>query len=246
MASVLGKVDEVPAGGMTAFEVDGARVGVANLEGKYYGFTDLCPHRGCSLVEGKLDASTITCPCHGSQFDVTSGALVRGPATSGIDTYELEVQGQELTLKLPEEAAANAGALAGVPFFAGLDAQTLENLEMFTFRRTFSPGDVIVEEGRTGNGLFIVLSGKVEVVKGLERGEPRTIATLTPGEPFGELSLLGDWPRNASVRAVVETECLGMDRWVFLAYLRRDAELAVRMLQVLAKRLADTSERLVE
>ncbi len=245
MSSVLGNAGEIAPGAIAAFDVEGARIDVANLDGKYFGFSDVCPHRGCSLADGELDGSTLTCPCHGSQFNVTNGALVRGPATVGIDTYELEVAGDELTLKIPEEASVS-GVLAGVPLFAGLESEALANLESFTFRRTFAPGTVIVEEDRTGNGLVVVLSGKVEVVKGLARGEPRAIATLGPGELFGELSLLGDWPRNASVRAVADTECAGIDRWVFLAYLRREPELSIRMLQVLAKRLADTSERVAD
>lgn len=245
MSSVLGKAEEIIPGSMAAFDIDGARIAVANLNGKYFGFNDICPHRGCSLVEGKLEGSTLICPCHGSQFDVTNGALLKGPATTGIDAYELEVVGNELTLKLPEEASGT-GLLAGVPLFAGLDSEALANLEALTFRRTFAPGEVVVEEGRTGNGLFVVLSGKVEVVKGLAHGDRRALATLGPGELFGELSLLGDWPRNASVRALTETECVGVDRWVFLAYLRRDQELTIRMLQVLAKRLANTSELLAE
>ncbi len=245
MSLVLGRVGDLAPGGMAVFDVEGARVTVANVDGKYFGFSDLCTHQGCSLASGKLDDRTLTCPCHDSQFDVTNGNVLRGPASTPIDIYELEVHDDELTLNIPEEAAPT-GALAGVDLFAGLDHNTLESLEAFTFRRTFAPGATIVEEGRTGNGLFVVLSGEVEVVKGLAAEQPRSIATLGRGEPFGELSLLGDWPRNASVRAVSETECLGMDRWVFLAYLRRDPELAIRMLQVLAKRLANTSERLVE
>jgi len=177
MSSVLGKAGEIPPDTMAAFDVAGARIGVANLNGKYFGFNDVCPHRGCALVEGKLEGSTLTCPCHGSQFDVTNGALLRGPATTGIDAYELEVAGDELALKLPEEAS-ETGFLAGVPLFAGLDSEALANLEAFTFRRTFASGQVIVEEGRTGNGLFVVLSGKVEVVKGLAQGNPRALAAL--------------------------------------------------------------------
>jgi nitrite reductase/ring-hydroxylating ferredoxin subunit len=136
--------------------------------------------------------------------------------------------------------------LAGVPLFAGLDQASLESLEAFTFRKTFDAGDLVVEEGRTGNGLYVVLSGKVEVVKGLGGPNPHVAAVLGPGEPFGEMALLGDWRRSASVRALEEVSCLGMDRWAFLAHLNREPQLAVRMLQMLAERLAQTNERLVE
>ena len=136
--------------------------------------------------------------------------------------------------------------LAGVPLFSGLDAATLEGLAPFTFTKAFGPGDVIVEEGRTGNGLYVVLSGQVEVVKGLHSGHPQTAAILGPGEPFGEMALLGEWKRSASVRAVDEAECLGMDRWVFLTHLNTEPQLAVKLIQLLAQRLAETSARLIE
>jgi nitrite reductase/ring-hydroxylating ferredoxin subunit len=142
------------------------------------------------------------------------------------------------------QAPSGPSPLAAVPLFSGLDQASLESLEAFTFRKMFGPGELIVEEGRTGNGLYVVLSGKVEVVKGLSGPNPHVAAVLGPGEPFG--ALLGDWKRSASVRAMEDVTCLGMDRWAFLAHLNREPQLAVRMLQMLAERLAQTNERLVE
>ena len=75
---------------------------------------------------------------------------------------------------------AAESVLAQVNLFAGLDEQSLESLEAFTFRRTLSEGEEIVEEGRTGNGLFIVLSGNVEVVKGLAGKSPQVLAPVSP------------------------------------------------------------------
>jgi CRP-like cAMP-binding protein len=141
-------------------------------------------------------------------------------------------------------AQQTAEVLAQVPLFAGLDEAAVEALSGFAFRKTFQPGEAIVEEGRTGNGLYIIVSGRVEVVKndGTERAQ--VLATLGPGEPFGELALLGEWKRTATVRAIDETDCLGMDRWVFLAHLRRQPEIAVKMLQFVAQRLVETDARL--
>jgi len=138
--------------------------------------------------------------------------------------------------------ALGGSALSRVPLFAGLEPSALEALEALTFQRVFPPGETIIEEGRTGNGLFVVLSGRVEVLK----GATQVIATLGPGEPFGEMALLGDWKRSASVRSVEETTCLGMDRWVFLAHLRREPELALGVIQFLAQRLADADARLLQ
>jgi CRP-like cAMP-binding protein len=139
-----------------------------------------------------------------------------------------------------------ADALRNVPLFAGLDEKALEALAGFTFRKTFEAGELIVEEGRTGNGLFIIVSGSAEVVKGLQTVQPRTVAKLGAGDPIGEMALLGEWPRSASVRVLEATECVGIDRWIFLDHLDKEPKLALRMLQILALRLAETNERLAE
>ncbi|TAJ19809.1 MAG: cyclic nucleotide-binding domain-containing protein [Dehalococcoidia bacterium] len=135
--------------------------------------------------------------------------------------------------------------LRGVPLFAGLDDTAIGVLAGFAFQKTFQPGEVIVEEGHTGNGLYVILSGRVEVVKSEGTDRAQSLATFGPGEPFGELALLGEWKRTATVRAIDETTCLGMDRWVFLAHMERQPALAVKMVQFLAQRLVDTDARLV-
>jgi CRP-like cAMP-binding protein len=139
-----------------------------------------------------------------------------------------------------------AEVLTQVPLFAGLDSKAIEAIAGFAFTRTFEPGDLIVEEGRTGNGLFILVSGSAEVIKGLKGGQPRHLATLAAGEPIGEMALIGEWPRTASVRALEKTECLGLDRWIFLEHLSKEPMLAIRLLQILALRLAETAEKLAE
>jgi CRP-like cAMP-binding protein len=146
----------------------------------------------------------------------------------------------------PSDHERSRSALASVPLFSSLEPEAIESLEAFTFRKRFEPGEIIVEEGRTGNGLYVVLSGKVEVVKGLDGPRPQTLAVFGPGEPFGEMALLADWKRSASVRAIDEVECLGMDRWAFLVHLNREPQLAIKMVQMLAQRLAETNERLAE
>ena len=90
----------------------------------------------------------------------------------------------------------------------------------------------------------LILSGRAEVVKSDGSDRASLLATLGVGEPFGELALLGEWKRTATVRAIEETTCLGMDRWVFLAHLQRQPAMAVKMLQFVTQRLVDTDARL--
>ena len=125
--------------------------------------------------------------------------------------------------------------LKGVWLLSGLSQDQLHTISSFTFRKAFAPGELIVEEGHTGNGLYVTISGQVEVVKGLGTENQRVLAKRGPGEVFGEMALLGEWPRTATVRALERVECLGIDRWVFLSQLERQPQVGIRMLQVLAE-----------
>ncbi|MGI8608073.1 MAG: catalase [Candidatus Dormibacteria bacterium] len=78
---------DVAPGAIKAVDVDGARVAVANVDGTLCAFQDTCPHRGCSLADGALDGKVVTCPCHGSRFDVISGEVLKGPAKESIATF---------------------------------------------------------------------------------------------------------------------------------------------------------------
>ncbi len=145
-----------------------------------------------------------------------------------------------------EDSGWLRNTLATVPLFSTLDSETLERISAFAFRRTFAAGERILEEGRTANGLFVVVNGRVDIVKGIDGPTPDVIATLGAGEPIGEMEILAEWPRTATVVACEETEAVGMDSWVFLDYLREEPRLAMRLLQIMAKRLAQTSAKLAE
>ena len=139
-----------------------------------------------------------------------------------------------------------ADVLSHVWLFAGLDEQQLEAVSSLTFQKKFGPGELIVEEGRTGNGLYAIISGYVEAVKSLGTEQERTVNRLGSGEVIGEMALLGEWPRTATVRAIDELECLGIDRWVFLTQLERHPQMGIKLLQILAQKLRDSDARLVE
>src|SRR5215467_5388740 len=92
----VGNANEIVEGKMSVFDINGTKVSVAKTGGHLHAFDDTCTHRGCSLARGKLDDTTVTCPCHGSQFDVTSGAVIRGPATRPVRSRLVEVKGNDL------------------------------------------------------------------------------------------------------------------------------------------------------
>jgi 3-phenylpropionate/trans-cinnamate dioxygenase ferredoxin component len=72
------------------------RIALANVAGTIFAIDDTCTHKGCSLGDGKLDGSTVQCACHGSRFDVTSGAVVRGPAEDPVRSYPIHLANGEV------------------------------------------------------------------------------------------------------------------------------------------------------
>ena len=95
------KTNEVPTGGVTAIEVRGARIAVANVGGTYYAFDDACTHEQCSLAEeGELAGTTLTCMCHGSEFDVRTGNVLAPPATLPVKAYRTRVEGDVLQIEV--------------------------------------------------------------------------------------------------------------------------------------------------
>jgi nitrite reductase/ring-hydroxylating ferredoxin subunit len=92
----VGSSKDVAAGQMRVFDLTGTKVNVASAGGHLYAFDDTCTHAGCSLAKGKLEGTTVTCACHGSQFDVTSGAVLRGPARQPVRSRLVKVEGDDL------------------------------------------------------------------------------------------------------------------------------------------------------
>ena len=89
------KKEEVPAGTIREFQLDGKTVAVANVAGKLFAINNVCLHRGGPLGQGELDGQVVTCPWHGWRYDVTNGKLVTNPAV-GVETYPIEVRGDDI------------------------------------------------------------------------------------------------------------------------------------------------------
>ncbi len=126
--------------------------------------------------------------------------------------------------------------LSKVPLFQDLKRRQLESLARLVGEKTYQPGETIVRQGQGGVGLFIIESGKAEVLRQAADGSEVAVNTLGPGDFFGELALLDDGPRTASVIAVEPTRCMSMTRWDFLPLLKDDADMAIVILQEVVKR----------
>jgi nitrite reductase/ring-hydroxylating ferredoxin subunit len=91
---------EIAEGELAGFDVEGARIAVANVGGTLHVFGDTCTHLHCSLSHGDLDGTVVTCPCHGSQFDVTTGGVLRGPAEEPVQSYAARVENDVLQVEV--------------------------------------------------------------------------------------------------------------------------------------------------
>jgi nitrite reductase/ring-hydroxylating ferredoxin subunit len=87
-----GEAQAMRPGEMRVFDLAGTPVNVSRVGDAFYAFEDRCTHMGCSLARGDLEGAIVTCACHGSQFDVTSGAVVRGPAQRPVRAIPLTVE----------------------------------------------------------------------------------------------------------------------------------------------------------
>jgi CRP/FNR family transcriptional regulator, cyclic AMP receptor protein len=127
--------------------------------------------------------------------------------------------------------------LSKVPLFQGLKDRQLIRLADRMVERNYAAGDLIVKQGQGGEGFYVLISGKAEAVRERSDGEKVQVNNFGPTDYFGELALLDeDGVRTASITAVEPTTCLVLTRWDFLATLRQDADMAVEILQEMARR----------
>lgn len=132
--------------------------------------------------------------------------------------------------------AGNVEFLKRVQLFEDLDQRSLESIANSAVEQSYQPGQEIVRQGDTGVGAFIIRSGRVEVVQ--ERGgSSERLGELKAGDVFGEMALLDEFPRSATVRAIEPTTCLGIQRWHFKGILESHPQLALALLPVLTRRL---------
>jgi len=129
-------------------------------------------------------------------------------------------------------------SLRRVPLFAGLDRKELEILGRLVKEQRYEPGTTIVESGAGGHGLYMIKEGNVSVVR-----DGQKVASMGPGQFFGEISVLDGGPRTADVRADSDTVCLTLVSWEIKPLLMDNAAITYKMLLEMAKRLRSHSPR---
>jgi CRP/FNR family transcriptional regulator, cyclic AMP receptor protein len=129
-------------------------------------------------------------------------------------------------------AEAPVEILQQVPLFADFERGDLQRLARSFKQRTFEAGSRVAGEGKTGAGFFVIESGEATVsVRGDERGK------LGPGDYFGEIALIDDGARSATVIADSELRCYGLTSWEFRPLVESNASIAWKLLETMAKRL---------
>lgn len=131
-----------------------------------------------------------------------------------------------------------ADLLAKVPLFENLKRGQLERLAKQFELQAYEAGQAIVTQGEGGTGFYILVSGRAEVIHLRPDGTKTVVNYFGPGEFFGELALLTDGPRTASIIAAEPTQCQVLPRWHFLGQLEGDAKMATAILVELAERFS--------
>ncbi|HEU5477499.1 MAG TPA: cyclic nucleotide-binding domain-containing protein [Gaiellaceae bacterium] len=129
-------------------------------------------------------------------------------------------------------ASASADTLKRVPLFAELDNRELEQIATSMRERRFKAGDVVTQEGSGGVGFFVVEEGEAEVNVG---GEAR--GTIGPGDYFGEIALINESPRTATLTARTDMLCYGMTPWDFRPLVESNATIAWKLLTAMAEKM---------
>jgi CRP-like cAMP-binding protein len=128
-------------------------------------------------------------------------------------------------------------ALRSVPFFSALSDRELKRVADLAREERYAAGEDIVAEGHSSGPLFVLTEGDATlVVGGAEVGK------LGPGDFFGEMSLLDQQPRSATIRAVSEVRAFAVSPWDFLGLLERNWELSHKLLVELARRVRERDQ----
>jgi CRP/FNR family cyclic AMP-dependent transcriptional regulator len=133
--------------------------------------------------------------------------------------------------------------LAAIPMFRHLGARQRARLAQHFCRRAYPAGAVIVRQGDTSMSFYVVLSGKVRVVRQSSGDGGVDIVEEGPGSFFGEMGVIDDLPRAATVVALEPTECALLAKWDFQRELSADPGIALSLISVLNARIRTLEDR---
>jgi CRP/FNR family transcriptional regulator, cyclic AMP receptor protein len=139
---------------------------------------------------------------------------------------------------------SNLELIRRVPLFSMLTASQAEGVADAVVKRRFKRGELIVEQGKKTNALFIILTGRARVVTSDSRGREVILATLAPGDYVGEMSLIDNEPHSATVRAEITTDTLVLGRVEFARCLPENTSMAYAVMKGLVQRLRSADRKI--
>jgi CRP-like cAMP-binding protein len=128
--------------------------------------------------------------------------------------------------------------LQHVPLFSGLKAKQLKRVAEAMSERAFSAGEEITKEGEVSVGFYVIEEGRARVTM-----NEQPVGELGPGDHFGEISLIAETPRAATVTAETDMRCRGMTSWDFRKLVEGNGEIAWSILAATARKLYENAER---
>jgi CRP-like cAMP-binding protein len=134
-------------------------------------------------------------------------------------------------------------SLRAIPLFRRVSESDLEELATHLIERRFPKNATVVEEGLPGDYMYVIRKGRVKVTKASEDGREKIMNFLDAGAFFGDMALLGDETRSASVKTLEESILLALSRRDFIDLLRQSPDLALAVIEELANRLRETNEQ---
>jgi CRP-like cAMP-binding protein len=134
-------------------------------------------------------------------------------------------------------------SLRAIPLFAAVGDEDLESIAPLLIERRVPKHQTIVEEGLTGDYMYVIREGEVKVTKLSGDGREKILELLGPGDFFGEMSLLDNSVRSASVKTLTETRVMALSRSDFLKELRHNPDLAMAVIQELTRRVRQMDEQ---
>ncbi len=143
-----------------------------------------------------------------------------------------------------EEPTTTAELLARVPLLADLEEGELERIAQVAIPRSFPKGARVFHEGDESDACYVIRDGEVRVTREHSDGRAIALATLGPGELFGELAMLDGGTRSASVEALSDVELLALSAADMKGLFERNAEITTKLVVALTKRLRETNERI--
>jgi putative peptide zinc metalloprotease protein len=176
----------------------------------------------------------------------TANCIARGPAqliSLSRENFDVVVRGHfELAGKI-DRAAAKSALIRKVPLFSDFSPSQLRRILLKLRTREFGKGAYIIRQGEVGDTFYVIEEGEVQVLAADERGRERAVARLGRGEYFGEIALLAEVPRTASVAALSDSTILALSKDDFEGLIKKEMMASESLEKVSSRRMLELKKR---